>query len=207
MRVLLCILIFCLSYTYAANIYEWKDAQGNVTFSDTPRPGAKKLDIPDAQTYVPEQVAPLPTIQKTNNDEPTKTASYYSTVIVASPRNNTTVPNRSGEVNVLIEVTPSLKAKDKIQLIMDGKPVGEPQHSTIFKMNNVDRGIHTLSAAIIGAKGEAILTSESITFYILRPGKLSAALKANAPLPIGVPFPKERPNSQEKGKQKIVNQS
>lgn len=205
MRVLLCILTFCLSYTYAANIYEWKDAQGNVTFSDTPRPGAKKLDIPDAQTYVPEQVAPLPTLQKTNNDEPEQSGPYYSTVMVASPRNNTTVPNRSGEVNVLIEVTPSLRANDKIQLLMDGKPVGEPQHSTIFKMNNVDRGIHTLSAAIIGAKGEAILTSEIITFYVLRPGKLSTALKANAPLPVGVSQPKASDKSAQKQTQSVIN--
>lgn len=185
MRVLVALLLLFMHVVYAADIYEWKDSDGNVTFSDTPRPGAKKLEIPDAQTYVPQNAKPK---QQLVNEEPQKTA-YYTLLSISSPRNNTTIPNRSGVVNVLLEINPTLREGDNVQLIMDGKPIGEAQHSNIFKMNNVDRGIHTLSAAILDNKGENIITSESITFYVIRPNKNIGPLHNNAPAPKGTAAP------------------
>lgn len=179
MRILILFLVFFSAMVLATNIYEWKDAQGNVYFSDTPKKGAKKLNIQEAQTFTPSVE---PKEKKTKTEQPTQT-SFYTVLSISTPRNNTTVQNRSGEVNVSIEINPSLRPKDKIQLIMDGNPVGDPQPSTIFRMNNVDRGIHTLSAAVINDNGGTIISSDKITFYVLRPTKLEGPLHNNSLVP------------------------
>src|SRR5512134_563600 len=41
---------------YAAKIYKWTDPQGNVIYSDTPRPGAIEMEVPTE----PAGIVPVP---------------------------------------------------------------------------------------------------------------------------------------------------
>ena len=52
---------------------------------------------------------------------------------------------------------------------MDGSPVGQPQTSPYFSLNNVDRGTHQLAVTVIDEDTKKqIQTSETITFHLLR---------------------------------------
>jgi hypothetical protein len=181
MKILLSILLFCFSMSSLASIYEWKDSHGNVFFSDTPRKGARKLNIPEAQTYSP----PTTSSTTTSVADETISTQNYDSLSITTPTDNSTIPNRSGDVNVSINISPALKKDDKIQLMMDGKPVGEAQNSTIFTMNNVSRGAHTLTANIVNREGETLLSSSTVTFYVQRPSTLLGPLhnRRIAPLP------------------------
>lgn len=151
-----------------ADIYQWVDSQGKVHFSDTPHPGAKKLNIPDAQTYsppVPESSA-LEKQIPASLDAPKPT---YTKVAIAQPDNEATIRNNQGFIAVTVEVVPDLLPGDKVQLIFDGSPLGEPQTTLLFPLNGIYRGSHTLAVQVIDADGVAVETSESITVFMFRP--------------------------------------
>ena len=74
-----------------------------------------------------------------------------------------------GVVTIQVSVTPALDPKHKIQVTLDGKPIGPPASGTSFNLSNVDRGTHTLGASILDESGTAIRSSTSVTFHMRRP--------------------------------------
>lgn len=169
MKTLLGLALIFMTLSAFSSIYEWTDSHGNVSFSDTPRKGSKKLDLPDAQSYSAPQTQ-MPTTPA--NDKETVDSTPYSSVAITTPVNDSTIPNQEGLVNVSVDTVPTLRKEDNIQLLLDGKPVGKPQKSTIFTINNVYRGTHTLSLNIISDNGSVLISSEKITFFVHRPTKL-----------------------------------
>ena len=54
------LLIIALSWNVNAEIYESKDAQGNTVFTDTPTPGAEKVDLPQGNIADAVKMPPQP---------------------------------------------------------------------------------------------------------------------------------------------------
>lgn len=156
----------CIAY---ADIYKWIDDQGVVNFSDTPHPGAEKVELPEAQTFSPptpgspasERLSPEPNSQAKGH--------MYTKVVITQPDNEATIRNNQGFIAITVQVEPDLFPGDKLQLIFDGTPLGEPQNNTSFQLNGVNRGSHTLAVQIVDAGGEVIDTSDSITIFMFRP--------------------------------------
>ena len=82
------------------------------------------------------------------------------------PEDQGTVRDNSGNMQVTVVVQPTLKEGDKIALLIDGKPVGQPQAATNFMLNAVERGQHTLEADVLGSTGQVLLKSKTITFFM-----------------------------------------
>lgn len=159
-------LLFLVLSSLHADIYKWTDSNGIVHFSDVPHPGAKKINIAPEQSSTPSSVPDLPQKQM---QSASKEAHVYQSVSIKEPKNEATIRNNQGYIPVIIEVDPELIAGDLVQLIFDGNPLGKPQTSLLFALNEVKRGTHTLGAQIVDAEGEVLAASDSITVFMHRP--------------------------------------
>ncbi len=147
-------------------IYKWTDSSGDTHFSDKPHPGAEQIELPKAQTYSSPKIPP-----QDNSTAPVTNAeaSTYDNISIAEPNDQTTIRNTQGYVSILVELKPKLKSGDRVQIIFDGTPVGEPQASTVFALQDILRGSHTLAAQVMDNKGKVLKTSDLITIFMMPP--------------------------------------
>ncbi|MGB0938410.1 MAG: DUF4124 domain-containing protein [Colwellia sp.] len=144
-------------------IYVWRNTQGELVFSDTPKPGAKEVQ------HAPENVIKVTkSIDSTLLDTEKQVISDNYDVKIKLPKDNATIRDNTGSVFVSGTVQPIFKSGLKIQLLLDGKNYNKPQSHTMFSLKNVDRGEHQLQLKLISEKGKVIALSKPITFYMHR---------------------------------------
>ncbi len=160
------ILLTCASY---AQVYTWTDSQGVVHFSDTPHPGAEKIQIPEPQTFSPSTPTPKQEIAPANHNNMNESEHSYTKVVIREPENQATIRNPQGYAVVSVEVAPQLSEGDKLQLIYDGSPLGDPQPNTVFELNGMYRGSHTIAVQVVNADGKVLITSDTVTIYMQQP--------------------------------------
>lgn len=170
MKTLLLTALLVLPQLGAAQIYKSVDAQGNVSYSDTPPASGPSEEIKLRQTNSapppPEMAEPQASAPPTSPDGSAAT-SY--TVAVTSPANETTIPMGPGNVAISASVEPALEQGALLQLLVDGTPSGNPQSSNQWQLTNVFRGAHDLSVVVVDPEGERLAESESVRIYVLRP--------------------------------------
>jgi hypothetical protein len=156
-----CLTVLLLAAASAAawstTVYKWVDDAGVVHFSDTPRPGAEKLEIGDAQTYA----APAATLAATAPVSTTRRAAPTSCAI-DSPTSDqvfTDVSTVSGHASI----APALKPGETATMTMDGTeyPLGRDGS---FQLS-VERGSHTVAVKITGADG-GVRCRSAVTFHV-----------------------------------------
>ena len=164
------ILALLFTLPVEADIYRWVDSNGEVHFSDQPRTGAEKLNLPSAQTYSPPQATTGNENSNTNTNNDAKKAPFtYKLVKIIQPQADETLRNNQGMVSVAVELEPGLRKSDKVQLVFDGKDIGNPENSTVITLTNVLRGSHTVAVNVLSSEGNVISTSDSVTFFMHRP--------------------------------------
>lgn len=149
-----------------AQIYKWTDSDGNVHFSDKPHPGAEEVTLPEIQTF--SSPTPSPSTSPTVAEAEDAVQDNY-TVDIVMPKDQETIRNNQGYVVVNVQISPELKKNDKVQLIFDGAPLGDPLPTTVFALRDIKRGSHTLKAELISAQGKVVDNSETVTFFMHRP--------------------------------------
>ena len=158
-------LIALLSVTHAqAEVYRWKDADGNVVYSDTPKPGAEEVTISEP-TIVPSY-RPRPTTATQTSTSATD-GKPYDQLQINQPANEETFRNVTN-VNVSVAARPALQQSigHALQLLYDGQVLGEPGSQTSYQLADVERGAHTLQAEIIDASGKSLIRSPITTFFV-----------------------------------------
>lgn len=165
----------CVSIsTVHADIYKWTDSSGDVHFSDKPQDGAEKVILPNMQSYTP----PQPTENQTASSNTTATSddktdsssdAAYKKLNIVQPEDQQTIRNPKGYISVILEPHPKLKQGDGLQIILDGNPIDKPIANTIFALQNIRRGSHTIAAQLVGKDGKVLLTSDQITVYMMPP--------------------------------------
>lgn len=177
-------LLCLLPLLAGADIYKSTDAEGNVVFSDTPSPGAKKIILSPAPVYnVPAPASPAhaPSSKATAN-------AYYTLLRIVRPAPGETVRDNSGAVDVSVALTPPLnvQAGHKLIVALDGNELTQQENATQIKLSNLDRGVHTLKATVLDASGQAQISSQSLTFYVKRESLLQ---NHDKPVPNGAATP------------------
>jgi hypothetical protein len=166
MRYLLLLLMF-VSLVCAAAVYMQTDSNDNVSYSDTPSPNAKQVDVPMPSTI---QTAPAVTTKhKVDESEaqglgPTE-HQPYTEFEIASPQDQQTFQN-TRDIPVELDAAPRLQKGDSIQLFVDGAKYRDPwftQHTAIYLL---DRGTHTITAELMDDKGQPLKTSNTVTVFI-----------------------------------------
>ncbi|GAA4358752.1 DUF4124 domain-containing protein [Kangiella marina] len=151
-------------------MYKKVDENGKITFTDKPIPGSTPITI-KTNTNVVDTPKPIlrPRKDSDESSEDDDKPFQYQVLAVDSPQHDQAVRANTGDMNVIVGITPSLQPNHSLQLIMDGSPVGSQQKVPYFSLNNVDRGTHELSVAVINDTNKKTLqTSQPVTFHLLR---------------------------------------
>ncbi len=152
----------------AGGVYKWVDSDGNVFFSDRPQPGAEKITVHGLQTY---RAPPLTSMQTDDAVADPSTSEGYKIFEFATPKSNQVFRDNGGEVPVALHLEPALQGGHKIRLLLDGANSGEGS-STSATLTNVDRGTHSLGAAVVDGDGKEVART-TVTFHLHRSGKKS----------------------------------
>jgi len=83
-----CILALALSSAVQAEIYQSKDAEGQPVFTDSPSPGATKVDLPEENIADSVQPRPQTTATRPAAPAPAATAKESSVVVIPNSRND-----------------------------------------------------------------------------------------------------------------------
>ncbi|WP_435104322.1 DUF4124 domain-containing protein [Arhodomonas sp. AD133] len=152
-----------------ADVYRWVDDDGHVHFSDEPRDGASRMEIPEP-TVVPSTSVPDRPAQGQAADAQ---AAPDWQVRIQSPAPEATVRDNSGRLSVSVGVEPELGPGQSVELLMDGERApGGPFAGGQIELTGIDRGAHELQAVLRSADGEALDRSEPVTFYMHQASRL-----------------------------------
>ena len=149
----------------AEGIYKWTDDDGVTHYSDTPRAGADKVELAPVTTFSPPP--PAASSGSDDADEEAEDAfEGYESIAISSPGQEETIWNTGGLVNVSVSLRPNLLPGHQLRLYMNGKPLGEiPPGATNVELRDVDRGAHTLRAAVLDQEEQVVTESEQVTFF------------------------------------------
>lgn len=164
------ILMFCTGLAVHADaVYKWVDDQGNVHYSDHPRPGAQKVQLPKTQTYQPPSTADMPTTPAPEASTEITTTGYQQ-LNIASPASQATLWYVD-EVPVSVSLTPALRSGDTLTYHLDGQTIG-PTTDASVTFKNIQRGEHSVSVTLNAANG-ATLSAGPVTFFVQQKSILS----------------------------------
>ena len=167
MRYLLIIvgLTLCFGVWAQDRVYKRVNPDGSVEYSDQPIEGAEVMKVPKGSTFtMPEGI---PSRAASTDTKPEETKVVYDSLEITRPVNDEAIRSNEGKITALARVTPELASNHRFRWNMDGvavKDVNSPE----LRLNNLDRGTHTLQAEIIDADGKIVISSETITFHMMR---------------------------------------
>jgi hypothetical protein len=153
-------------YAQTLQIYKWTDPNGSVHFSDKPHDGAEQIKLPKVQSYSAPKVEPSEKSSDAVTDIETR---QYEKINIAQPEDQVTIRNTEGFISVILELKPKLMDGDKVQIMLDGDPIGDPEASSAFTLRDIKRGSHTLVAKVVDIKGKLIASSDLVTIYMMPP--------------------------------------
>jgi hypothetical protein len=149
-----------------AEVFRWVDAEGQVHYSDRPSEGADRvvLDIvPPSSSPAVASSTPGRTPSKAGNE----TAPGYEALTIQAPRQDETLWNIEGRLDVAVAPQPALQAGHRIQLLLDGQTAAELEPGvTRARLPDVYRGQHTLLARIQDEFGTTLKQSDPVSFYV-----------------------------------------
>lgn len=161
--------------TGESKIYKSRDANGNVVFTDVPPINDGRVDEPvvlkETNTWegpgTDKKAGRAPWIVEENGDEASVAFVPYATLTIVDPDNDAAVRANNGQITVTVSLLPPLSGEHQLRLLMDGKPVGQTS-GTIFSIENIDRGTHSLLLEVVDAAGESLQQSSVTTFHMQR---------------------------------------
>jgi len=147
-------------FATSTKIYVWRNDEGVLVFSDSPKPGAEEVEIKEPNN--------MSSIDTSVLDLTPKVIKEDYEVEINQPAMNATIRDNTGSVYVAGRIKPIFKRGLKIQLYLDDKPYEEPQAHSMFVLRNIDRGEHIIKMKLLNEKGKVIASSKPITFYMHR---------------------------------------
>lgn len=147
-------------FATSAKIYVWRNENGVLVFSDSPKPGAEEIEIKEPNTASSIDTSVLDLKPKVIQDD-------YQ-VVINQPAENATIRDNTGSVYVAGRIKPIFKKGLKIQLYLDDKLYEKAQPHSMFVLRNIDRGEHIIKMKLLNEKGKVIALSKPVTFYMHR---------------------------------------
>ena len=147
----------------STKIYVWRNENGVLVFSDSPRPGAEEVktkpgNIIQSSTSLDTEVLDI---------NPQTIIEKYE-IVISTPKNNATVRDNTGSIYIAGGIKPRFKAGLEVQLVLDGKPHQKPQKHSMFSLRDIERGEHKIKMLLLNEEGKVIASSKSVTFYMHR---------------------------------------
>ena len=147
----------------SAKIYKWVHPDGSVSYSDRAQePDAKPVELPPLQTFSPPAISSEPTPSAGQAED-----AGYESVRIMSPKPDETIRDNGGTVSVQIEIKPALQSGHTVEVLLDGKSVGSGTATSMI-VSNMDRGTHSISAAVKDSEGTVLTSSAGVSFTLQR---------------------------------------
>lgn len=169
-------LLTLISASALAQIYTWKDADGNTIYSDRPHPDAKTIELRPTNT-----VQPPPNPQSSQGDNMSANDSgdqqdsgrSYRSLAIASPTDDETIRSNEGTLSLTVNTDPPLSSGHLMRVVMDGElreeaVAGNGQATQTLNLSNIDRGSHTVAAVVYDARGNVVQSTPPITVHLQR---------------------------------------
>ncbi len=148
-----------------AQAYKWVDDDGVVHYSDRPREGAERIELPKSSTR--RAPAPARTVSRQPTaaaTEETPAAFKYESLEITTPAAEETLWNIETILNVSLSVKPALQTGHRIRAYLDGEP--RMVSGTSFQLEEIYRGIHNLQVEIVDETGKLMIRSRTNRFYV-----------------------------------------
>lgn len=169
MKRFIAIFLLAACATAGAEVFRQVGPDGEVSFSDTPAPGAERVNVDPAQTVtlppVPQRGAGM---GKSNGKANKKQVPAKFAIV--EPTNGQSIRANDGKVTVSLSLQPALMPGYTIDLVVSGGG-GENVYSGVtlnFHLSDLSRGEHTLVARLKNGRGEQVVEAGPVTFYVLR---------------------------------------
>ena len=164
---LVCLLLLvCLPAT--AQIYKYTDANGNTAYSNQPPDGARAeaVELKPLNSIEPRpaatSVSPTPTTQAS----PAPVQTYEQLELTGLPDDEALRAN-NGTFDIGVQIKPRLQQGHRLQLLVDGKPYGQPTNVPRLQVVNIDRGEHSFAVLVHDAR-RIIQQSPTVTLTVMR---------------------------------------
>ncbi|WP_068546973.1 DUF4124 domain-containing protein [Thalassotalea crassostreae] len=149
----------------SSKIYVWRNANGDLVYSDSPKPGkediAEEIEITEKNTIISNVDTSILT------PTPRVVAEDYQ-VAISQPEDHATIRDNSGSIYISGRVAPVFKRGFKVRLVFNGEVHGEPQTRSVFILRDVDRGEHKIKLELLNNQGKVIASSKQRTVYLHR---------------------------------------
>lgn len=167
------LLLMCFCLTAHAQIYKVVDKDGNVTYTDqAPGDGTQPMDLPELSVVSTDYPEPAQQAVETASTEAEgekeltrkELRKMYRSFRISRPEPEETFWGTENTVVVAWETGEALQEGMSVRFNIDGKP----QPASVENMMGItlDRGTHTVSAALLDAGGNSIMTTDTVTFYV-----------------------------------------
>ena len=162
-----------LAFSAQAELFKWKDADGNLIYSDQPPPGKNKADSEVQQEELPQIISvPAPKASSTVRLSPNKQTNNsvrYKELTIIEPQHDTAVRENSGNVKISVRVLPENFAETGgiLAIYMDGNEVSRGTETTV-QLVNIDRGTHSLKAELLNSAGHVVKATRPTVFHLQR---------------------------------------
>lgn len=152
----------------AQTVYETKGKDGPV-FSDKPSAGAASVDLP------PPNVISMPTVEPTQAP-PAAAPLPYRDLVITAPEAKGMIHTNTGAFEIRARLAPALRKTDRILVSLDGNVLKPRFRSTHVQVTEADwnaaasgdDGLHTVQLTVVDAKGEPLIASAPVAFYVQR---------------------------------------
>jgi len=153
---------------HAGSIYKYTLSNGNVVYSDKPPPAdqGEKITLEPLQSFT---LPPAPPLEDSTAKNKTSEPAGYETFQVTNPSNDATIRDNGGNVRVSLSLSPGLQSGHSIEVMMHGQSIGSGRGTSVT-LTDVDRGTHTVQAAVKDNEGNEVARSNSVIFHLKRGG-------------------------------------
>ena len=186
-KLLFLLLLLAPMLAQAGDVYIYRDDRGQPHYTDKPPPGAQKAKLPELQTYSsnpsakPDPLSPSPGSYGSSGMPilPPEAAAlgFYSALQVTTPTQNETLHSFSAQAAASVQPALQSAQGHHVVFYLDGMARPAPPGATSLQLEDMDRGTHNLSAAILGGDGQVLLQSDNVSFNVLPPSLLNKAKK------------------------------
>lgn len=150
-----------------AEIYRSVDERGNVTFSDTPKRNAERVNLPPLSIIPgmnPDDIARANQVEsrQARTNRPTRYQVSFS-----SPTAGQILQKPQDTLEIAVSTDVPLAAGDRVVVSLAGRSLGE---NASVATESLDRGEHTVVARVVTEDGR-MLGESSVSFNVQQPSR------------------------------------
>ncbi len=172
-RVILIITVCLLAFGAQAELFKWKDADGNLIYSDQPPPGKNQAESEIDKEELPQIISvPAPkvtSVTSSNSTEKSEKVIKYEELTIVEPLHDKALRDNAGNVSITVRVLPDNFAETGavLAIYMDGEEISKGPQTSV-QLTNIDRGTHTLKAELLNSSGYVVKATRPTVFHLQR---------------------------------------